>query len=383
MIISTTPIISFPKTITPLECEQILDDCKTIDPNKPSLIKVSTNYSTTLFADLWVTIALGTILRKAPQSHAIVWGISDKHEFSSTNFVARLPGLTSAFMADKLLRDQSHAELDVSHVRRWIEQEKNGYVSDIAGTDRSIIELDSKRASALQGLVASGAEIDEKTFYTLLLQIRSELEVWAIGKDEKNEANKSAMNSISEFLKELFENAYKHGRLGESLLQRMLPQVRFLRVRKIVEANRQRLLGRAANTIPMIQEYLEVIMEGKKENALIEVCVSDFGLGILDYFLDSPTGRRISKTSRQSTLERLLYDNLTSESHDPQAGLGLPNALDASRRLRAFVSLRTAEFWYARSFANCPTDFMLSPVQNGPRGPVAGTHWQFLWAPPD
>ena len=159
-------------------------------------------------------------------------------------------------MAGKLLRDQSHAELNVSDVRRWIEQDQNGYVSDIRGADRTIVELDSMRASALQDLAASSAEIDEKAFYTLFLKIRKELEVWAIGDDEQKVANKSAMEDISEFLKELFENAYKYGRLWESLLQGMIPQLRFLRARKIVEPNRQRLLDRAGNTIPLIREYV-------------------------------------------------------------------------------------------------------------------------------
>ena len=286
-------------------------------------------------------------------------------------------------MAARLLRDQSHAELEVSEVRQWIERDQSGYVSEIRGTDRTIIELDSTRASSLIDLTASGAEIDEKTFLNQFLQIRRELEVWAIGDDQRKDCNKSEMRDIAVFLKELFENACKHGRLGESLLQRMIPQLRFLRVRKVVEPNRDRLLGRTANSIPLIREYVEAVMEGKKENALIEVCVSDFGQGILDYFLASPTGRRVSKGSRQSNLERLLYENLTSESHDPQAGLGLPNALNASRRPRAFVSLRTAEFWYARSFADRPTDYYLNSVYDGPRGKVVGTHWQFLLAPPD
>ena len=373
----------FSRTIRTSDCEEIIKSAERIDRSTSPIIRVSTSYQNTIFGDLWVTIALGTIFRAAPKSRAIVWGLSDNHQFDAPKFATGLPGLASAFMAGKLLRDQSHAELNVSDVRRWIEQDQNGYVSDIRGADRTIVELDSMRASALQDLAASSAEIDEKAFYTLFLKIRKELEVWAIGDDEQKVANKSAMEDISEFLKELFENAYKYGRLWESLLQGMIPQLRFLRARKIVEPNRQRLLDRAGNTIPLIREYVEAVMEGKKENALIEVCVSDFGQGILDYFLASPTGRRISRGSRQSILDRLLYENLTSESHDPQAGLGLSNALDASRRLRAFVSLRTAEFWYARSFADRPTDYFLNRIDEGPLGKVAGTHWQFLWAPPD
>lgn len=382
MASSATQEIAFPKSIRLLDCEERIEGSNTIDPHQPLVVKVSTNYPNTIFTDLWVTMALGTILRTAPRSRAIVWGISDNHNFNAPNFVARLPGLVAAFMAEKLLRDQGRSEISVSEARQWIESVQDGYVSDIKGTDRSIVELDSTRASVLQELTAAGDEIDEKAFFNLFLQIRNELEVWAIGDQTQKEANKPAMDDISEFLKELFENAYKHGRLGESLLQRMIPQVRFLRVRKIVEANRSRLLDRAANTMPIVQEHIEAVMEGKKQNALIEVCVSDFGLGILDYFLASPTGQRISKGTRPAVLERLLYENVTSESHDPHAGLGLPNALDASRRLRAFVSLRTAEFWYARSFADCPSDHVLYPVNEGARGKVAGTHWQFLWAPP-
>ena len=50
----------------------------------------------------------------------------------------------------------------------------------------------------------------------------------------------------------------------------MIPQLRFLRVRKIVEPNLDRLLGRTVNSIPLIREYVEAVMEGTKENALIE-----------------------------------------------------------------------------------------------------------------
>ena len=373
----------FPGTIGLPECEEIIEAAGTLHRSASPIVRVSSNYKSTIFGDLWVTMALGTIFRVAPESRAVVWGLSDNHKFNAARFSTSLPGLASTFMAVRLLRDQSHAELEVSEVRQWIERDQNGYVSDIRGADRTIIELDSTRSSSLKDLTASGAEIDEKAFLNLFLQIRQELEVWAIGNDQRQDINKSEMRDIAVFLKELFENSYKHGRLGESLLQRMIPQLRFLRVRKIVEPNRDRLLCRTENSIPLIREYVEAVMEGTKENALIEVCVSDFGQGILDYFLASPTGRRVSRGSRQSTFERLLYENLTSESHDPQAGLGLPNALSASRRLRAFVSLRTAEFWYARSFADQPTDYYLNRVYDGPRGKVVGTHWQFLLPPPD
>ena len=225
-------------------------------------------------------MALGTIFRVAPESRAVVWGLSDNHKFNAARYSTSLPGLASTFMAVRLLRDQSHAELEVSEVRQWIERDQNGYVSDIRGPDRTIIELDSTRSSSLKDQTASGAEIDEKAFLNLFLQIRQELEVWAIGDDQRQDINKFEMRDIAVFLKELFEKSYKHGRLGESLLQRMIPQLRFLRLRKIVKPNRDRLLGRTENSIPLIPEYVEAVMEGTKENALIEVCVSDFGQGI-------------------------------------------------------------------------------------------------------
>ena len=214
MASSTPPNFDFPGTIGLPECEAIIEAAANIDRSASPIVRVLSNYKSTIFGDLWVTMVLGTIFRAAPESRAVVWGLSDNHKFDAERFSTSLPGLASTFMAARLLRDQSHAELQVSEVRQWIEREQSGYVSEIRGTDPTIIELDSTRASSLIDLTASGAEIDEKTFLNQFLQIRRELEVWAIGDDQRKDSNKSEMRDIAVFLKELFENAYKHGRLG-------------------------------------------------------------------------------------------------------------------------------------------------------------------------
>jgi hypothetical protein len=80
--------------------------------------------------------------------------------------------------------------------------------------------------------------------------------------------------------------------------------------------------------------------------------------------------------------EELIYKNLTSNSLDPAAGHGIFNALHAARKLGAFVSIRTNEFWRAQNFAGKTTGIELKNIANQPLGKVAGTHWQFIWAPP-
>lgn len=115
--------------------------------------------------------------------------------------------------------------------------------------------------------------------------------------------------------------------------------------------------------------------------ALVEASISDFGLGIVDGFQASAAGYG-PDADRLELLEQLIYGRLTSKSNDTSAGLGIQNALDAARRMNAFVSLRTAEFWMAVSFLPEKPEARLVHLGMAPHPPVAGTHWQIFWPQP-
>lgn len=343
---------------------------------------VASHYSRDVLTDVWSAVALGTFFSKAEQPVAVAWGYSPQHPFDARKFALSPPGLVATALGGQLLREGSDHPENTSDVIKWIETELEGYVSDAKGSERVIVEFDDKRALRLSGRSGNKQHIDRRAFHDTVLSIRRDLEIWfrRTGASPARTLHDQSLESLTEFIKELFENAYQHGRRPDEA-GRTNPSLRFIRFRKIVGDPRL-LYRRAGESTPILQSFVSDSLAHKRESGFLEICISDFGRGILDTFLATPAGKSHQSRERHQVLDQLLYENLTSNSLDPAAGHGINNAMLAARRLRSFVSLRTNEFWLARSFASDAAAQHLADVSTQPLGKVSGTHWQFIWAPP-
>ena len=100
-------------------------------------------------------------------------------------------------------------------------------------------------------------------------------------------------------------------------------------------------------------------------------------------FLLHLLGLVISTVKGANCSNSLLFERLSSKGTDPAAGLGIQRALRAAAQMQAFVSVRTAEFWLAASYAEEGRAKRLIDVAGGEkRARVKGTHWQILWPQP-
>lgn len=378
----------FPRGITPLEVEQLLLDHQNQIFGTDTETFVSTNYRRDVLSDVWASIALGTIFRNNPNAIARVWGASDKSKLDIKKFSSSPPGLTTIALAKKVRMDGEKEQIKRRKIREWLEEDQKGYPKGktLRGDSRILLELDNNRSKKLTELSYSQLDIDHNVFRQVILEMRKELEFWLkpINYRGYRIDYVDHVSELAEYVKEIFDNAYKHGRHDESLtIGSKTSHLRFLRIRKfVVDKSFQMQLDRLRGHDPSLAKHIERTTKNKKNKAFIEVCISDFGLGIVDYFLSQRQNKQYVDTSREALLRNLLYDNLSSNTLDPAAGLGIQKALEAAKNIGAYVSLRTGEFWQTKSYARKNTSLELENRQTNELSKVAGTHWQFIWAPP-
>jgi len=387
---STVPspaIFKFPKTASLGDVEGKIRDIASLNANGEVRAFVASTYGRDVLTDIWSALAVGTLLRKSHHCTAVAWGSNRAELFAPRRFALTPAGLVTTALADMVVREGTTLPEDMKAVREWIRGPLRGYLgneSESRGADRWIVEFDDARALSLSGISNNDDRIDRRAFNQLISQVRKELEIWWT-REQKAQSlaaveHSAAKASLTDFIKELFENAYQHGRRA-SERGRYVPNLRFMRFRKIT-GSRIDLTRRAGVDIAIVKEFVATSLAKKGEPAFLEISISDFGYGILDKFLSTPAGKKHQARPRADVFEELLYKNLTSNSLDPAAGHGIFNALHAARKLGAFVSVRTNEFWRAQHFAGKKADIQLRDIATQRLGNVAGTHWQFIWAPP-
>lgn len=209
-------------------------------------------------------------------------------------------------------------------------------------------------------------------FFEFVRTVLMNLEIGALARGPRpSRATRisAAKGTILEFLYELHSNAFEHGRVDNS--------VRLLRLQKHQYPSRDTALRHAVE-LTELAEYLNT-QPNRPSNRLfnlVEASVSDFGQGIIDGFLSTFAGLPHKQRPRKDLLDDLLHDQLSCKSTDPNAGLGIKQALTAALEIDAFVSLRTGEFWLT----------MRGRQEGQPRlrfregifPKIVGTHWQLL-----
>lgn len=354
-------------------CEQILAQLPA-HRDASCVVRLASQFNAEFFSEIWATILLGTICRQHYSDLKIIaWGHREAAPDSA--FTSSLPGLSAIQMSDRVTTDTTDRPIDIDQIEFVINRQRGGLLEPVSGKVRTLIEFDpqSSIAPRLQGRSARERAI---LFKDLILTFRKDLE---FGYKQRNLSvqSRDEIGVLSAFLGELHDNAFRYSRTS-SYNGLSLRGLRFVRIRAHLALNKDDLVNRARN-VPVIKDYLR----RHSMHGIMEASVSDFGSGIVDHFLESQHGALYADSSRRELLQLLVHDPLSSSS-DPAAGYGLPMVLRAARKMSAFVSLRTAEFWLAQSFSDPEAPEKLVDVldSNGmlpSRPKVAGTHWQFLW----
>jgi hypothetical protein len=339
-------------------------------------LRIVQDPGSSLFADIWSAIAIGSAARAAHHLEVALWGLEfDGAQISP--FWTSPGGFAAMQMASHVCAEADGRPIDIESLRRGIFREGEGIGDYQLERSRTIVEFDHDYG--LAPVIAPPPGLSPSAFRATrrrlidwaVLQFRRKLDLGALHKGITTQAEGVA-GAVGAFIFELYDNADQYGR----------PPVydrgfRMLRMRKHVGNNREELLTRAG-TLPGVQDYLaRVFPAGVGTVALIEASISDFGPGIVDGFLASPAGSAYKRSDRGDLLDRLIHERFGSRPADPASGRGLSNALEALSSMGGYASLRTGEFFaWASCAASEPQPRMA--IERG-RVPIAGTHWQLLW----
>lgn len=347
---------------------------------------IASQSSSAFFSDLWAAISLGTLCRRSEAVTAITWGIHSKPaELHESPWIDLLVGQVAVQMAQQVVLDANYEKLDVGNVEREISLHRLGILETNSGTTRTLVEFDPQQPLALSlqdpkaQLGQANLITQRRLFGQLLLRFRKDLEVGNINRGIPH-LDVGAVKALGTFFSELHDNSVEHGKIPEDGHSKR-GGIRFIRLRKHISNSRNDMLRRAEG-FPQLHRYVDAALTGSGSHSFIEASVSDFGLGVVDHFLASPYGKDFRAASRRDLLERLLIDRLSAKASDPGAGLGIQRALTAAKDMAGFVSLRTGEFWLARSFSDPSAPLSMEDVKDKSPPTVAGTHWQFLWPQP-
>lgn len=324
--------------------------------------RLLSDWSDHLFKEQWAGMAIADGLSQADRKTVRASGLTRWPDLADEAFQVSIPSLLSLQREADVTLANSLDPFDAEDARRYV-VDRGGLLGQESGRWRCLVELDPHagvapvlntgvpRRDALLGLVRS---------------ILDELEVGAYGRREPGR-DLGSRGTVLEFLSELHTNGWEHARMGQS--------VRTVRLTKHLYLQRDSLAAKAGG-FGELQGYVRNQTRGNIN--LVEVSVSDFGPGILDGFLQSFTGKAFREAPRAEVLDRLLHDKLSAKAGDPNAGLGIRNALEAARAIWGFVSLRTGEFWFTLDGSSREGEIRL--VRREGRFPkVQGTHWQLLY----
>jgi len=335
-------------------------------PGRRSLFAyIASDRRATFFKDIWTSIALATGIDRSRDTEVIAWGLQDWAGLADIDgFALSHPSLVAMQRGVQIFTDRNPRQrLDATAVRRCISM-SGGLLGSEGARYRTVVELDPELPRAA---VLSGGLKARDTFFDFVRDALQDVQISSQASGRR--AVNPAKNAILEWLFELHTNGYEHARRDES--------ARLLRIQKHPYPNRSKALEHAQQ-LAELSEYIESQDERPSNRMfnLVEASVSDFGPGILDGFLSTYMGEAYCNKPRHEVLNRLLHDQLSCKSSDPNAGLGIGQALQAARSLDAFVSLRTGEFsLYMRGQLD---DSPILKFREGPFPSVVGTHWQLL-----
>ena len=352
-----------------------------LSEDRPSVtVKLSRNLRPDFFGESRVAALLATLGQRCELTVCDwhnEWNESEIEEHFRTSLV----GMTAALYSNRVtnirgveLPETREELLDRVALAGGILEPKT---SAARGTSITFCSFDPDRSEA----AALAGTLNRKELFkqTLRKYRRKYLEV---GKGIAHTVEtRRADDRLEDFIFELYQNTYEHGRLNAD--GAAIPGMRYVRLRKHIDRKVQ-FLARAATFIELADYLTSLIPEGQ-DFKFYEVAISDHGLGMIGRFLKTRpdlTRRTDSGEERTALINELLTMPLTSKRDVPGAGYGLSRALRAVSQLSGFISLRTDSLWLCGHFAQGGgglEETGLRPVmcKVAPSG-IAGTHFNIL-----
>lgn len=189
---------------------------------------------------------------------------------------------------------------------------------------------------------------------------------------------------ISELILELFHNTLEHGRLSADD-NTVLRGLRYVHLSRHIGHTRESFVGRAAE-FPELQTYLNSVVPERGTFSLLEIAISDAGIGIVDRFLSTRRDLNIlanTPENRLDVINRIIRERLSSKMDNSGAGAGILNALTAIADLQGFISLRSGNEWAFRDYsainANRTPEYIFRFVSlSRDLARISGTHYNIL-----
>jgi hypothetical protein len=324
--------------------------------------RLLSDWSHHLFKESWAGMAIADGLDRANNTTVKASGLSKWPELTDEAFQLSIPSLLSLQREGHVTLANGTDSFDPEEARRYV-IDRGGLLGRDSGRWRCLVEFDPHASVA----PVLNTEVPRRdAFLGLARSVLEHLEVGAYGKREPGR-DLGSRGTVLEFLSELHSNGWEHARDYTG--------IRTVRLTKHLYRKRDNLAEKAG-TFSELEAYIQNQSRGNIN--LVEVSVSDFGPGILDGFLKSFAGRAFRELERSDVIEQILHNKLSAKVGDPNAGLGIRNALEAARSIWGFVSLRTDEYWFTLDGSTREGDVRLER-RKGRFPKIQGTHWQLLY----
>lgn len=345
-------------------------------------LRLPSDFNPSLLGDVWSMIAVGSLCRRNTVN-AVPWGLDEPEPKSP--FVRSLHGATALHMASSCTTEKRPPvdllpELLVDTIKRAegrLEDRLEGQ-EQTPNPQSTLVEFDPSPIVPRQfrkGYNTSSHDLVDRMGRVFAAEQSFVMQSHQVAEDRE------AKLGIITFFKELYENSYQHAR-DPLVAETSVPSVRALQIKFIPVQNNKQLKDFVEGHPEELKEYATSVLSRSKRMAFFRVMASDFGDGMLNYFLRSERGVGYAQADRTELLQKLVHTPLTSKRRTG-AGYGLTNVMEFASKLRAFVSLRTNEKWLAASYLTAPQSgrgVQLSPVDGREDyADIPGTHWQILW----
>lgn len=316
--------------------------------NTPITIWLAREFQTQIFVDTRIAALIAAASQRCSVD-IVDWGGDGDFEGVASRLAASPEGVAAALFANRILTDNG---TPIDHVKeavinRIIEfggraeprpTESNQAVSNKTLTIYAFDELDPKP-------IALSKSEDYISFKNNFEKWRFLYFECGIGEEYIRRVGISNSDSVSKFVFEIYQNAFRHGRRSarHDLIN---PAMRYLRMKRHIGAVAN--FADRAEGFEELQAYLDGSKKTKKQSMYFEVSITDNGIGIVDRFLSTnPFYKERSRDPdfKHWLINEIVSKSLSSNAEHSGAGHGLRNALRAVREVGGFVSIRSGDDW--------------------------------------
>lgn len=283
--------------------------------------------------------------------------------------------VNSQLRKDGRLENQKHQPVPAALLKHFEERLLVSGRIERMGPTRTYIALDPRHAVPVE------LSVSQDSMYKIREIVAQTLKEFGDTSEIRYVWRQYAEEQLFSFMYEVFQNTVEHGRYSKD--GNIISGLRYLRLHVYIDTNLEQLKARSGQ-FSELKRYLDRRAKKPGTKRFIELTVSDVGQGIVSHYLSSHREYSASRETRSKVLQELLAGSSSGKRRISGVGLGLPNAMFALAELKAFVSLRTEEFWLYRDFSeprlDSKSDWPLRPVALiDDIEPLVGTQFNVLF----